>query len=223
MNKDLVGITEYSDPTIDLSWQSWVGEGKPAILITKRPDLLYPLLSGKESIVVHSTITGLGGTIYEPNIPSYDYELGYYHRLCDLMGKERVVLRLDPIIKQEVSLLRRILNESEGRSFISFLDFYPKTRKCFVEKGIKLEQDNIHLLLEKRLSIWKELDKPSTCFEPEMSMRPCILEDDFRVLGINPVIVAKKKKFVCDCIANKVELCKNLNCTYNCLYCFWGK
>jgi hypothetical protein len=35
-----IGITEGADPTVNLKWQEWVNDGKPAILITKRPDLL---------------------------------------------------------------------------------------------------------------------------------------------------------------------------------------
>jgi hypothetical protein len=60
MNKNLIGITERADPTVNFKWKPWVTAGRPAILITKMPRLLIPHLTGKENIIIHCTITGLG-------------------------------------------------------------------------------------------------------------------------------------------------------------------
>jgi len=62
-----IGITERGDAALDLGWLPWVEDGKPAILITKDPlklwkELIGHLLSKKFNIIIHATITGLGGS-----------------------------------------------------------------------------------------------------------------------------------------------------------------
>jgi hypothetical protein len=69
-----IGITERGDAGLDLGWLPWVREGKPAILITKDPGTLLKelMLQGKEyppgkfNVIIHTTITGLGGSVFEP-------------------------------------------------------------------------------------------------------------------------------------------------------------
>jgi DNA repair photolyase len=217
-----IGITEGADPTVNLKWQEWVNVGKPAILITKRPDLLYPMLTGKENVIIHCTITGMGGSKIEPNIPEYNYELEYYHKFYELFGKDRVVLRIDPIMyPANMKVLKQIISKTIGRVRISFLDLYPHVIKRFKDNGIDIEQLNFHQPLGYRMKIWKQLGKPEICGEPDMPITPCVSIKDCKILHVNPFKVEKHQRFVCHCLANKVELCKEHNCTYGCLYCYW--
>jgi len=217
-----IGITEGADPTANLDWMPWTYDGNPAILITKRPELLLPMLTGEENIIIHCTITGWGGTKVEPNIPDWLTEIAYYHRLCNLFGMERVVLRIDPILPNyNLALLRAILEHAEGRLRISFLDAYPHVKTRFSNANVRLEQSTFHQPLELRRLIWDELGKPEVCGEPDMPITPCVSSMDCAILGVEPLNTEKHQRPACHCLANKTELCGKHNCTYGCLYCYW--
>lgn len=223
MNKNLIGVTEHCDPTVDLSWLEWV-KNRPAIIISKNPGKLLPLINPNMNIIIHCTITGLGHSVYEPNIPPYEDSLRAYHYICDLMGKERVVLRIDPIIDtlglDYARTLNQLKREAESRVRISFLDLYPHVIQRFKNKGIELKRTVFHMPLEQRINIWNTLGKPEVCGEPDMIVTPCVSELDCQILGVSPNDKTKDQRFTCACLANKRELLK-AKCTYNCLYCYW--
>ena len=95
-----IGITEGSDAALDNRWYKWVKDGKPAILLTKSPKLLYEQLQEfeKYNIITHLTITGNAKTILEPNVPDTAESIEYFKKFLELIGNERVILRIDPII-----------------------------------------------------------------------------------------------------------------------------
>ena len=219
---NLIGVTERADPTVNLRWLNWVEAKKPAILITKMPRLLYPMISKDYNIIVHCTITGLGHTVLEPNIDTTETSLDYYHKFCDLLGKERVVLRIDPIIEL-TDFQRSISKESEGRTRISFLDLYNHATEKLSEVNANrpINQTTFHKPLKERISIWKELGRPETCSEPGLPSTPCVSKIDCEILGVEPSETRKGQRYSCGCLSNKTELCKGKKCTYKCLYCYW--
>lgn len=219
---NLIGITEGADPTINLRWQKWV-KTKPAILITKRPDKIISMLSGEENIIIHCTITGLGGTLYEPDIPLYPIEIESYHELCKIFGKDRIVLRIDPIISPSyLDRVKSIKEEAEGRVRISFLDLYPHIERRLKDRNIEILQDNFHQELKQRVTIWEELGKPEICGEPGMEVTPCVSEKDCEILNIKPSNKGGFQRSYCACLGNKYELCNPPpKCSYGCLYCYW--
>ena len=220
MNKDLIGITEHCDPTVDLQWVKWVNKNRPAIIITKNPVRLISLINSKMNIIIHSTITGLGGTVFEPNIPPYQESLIAYHQISNLIGKNRVVLRIDPIIDNlDIMFYQDLIKESEGRVRISFLDLYPHVLRRFKDNEIKFKRTEFHLPLRDRVLIWELLNKPEICGELDMDVTPCVSELDCKILGVNPYGY-KGQRFACACLGNKRELL-TMKCTYNCLYCYW--
>jgi len=219
-----IGITERADPTINTKWQPWVNSGHPAILITKMPRLLFPMLRAKENIIVHCTITGLGATPVEPNIDPPKVSLEYYHKFCRLLGPERVVLRIDPIVHwwTHSSKLKKLAKEAEGRLRISFLDLYPHSRQRFLDAGLVAPQITFHKSLEDRIWIWENLGKPEVCAEPGLPNVPCVSKLDCEILGVEPSSHKKGQRRNCGCLANKTELCTwPPKCTYGCLYCYW--
>jgi hypothetical protein len=220
----LIGVTEGADPTINLKWTDWVASGKPAILITKMPGLLYPLLKADDNIIVHCTITGMGGSAIEPGIGGLDGSLKAYHRLCGLLGPDRVVLRIDPIIPGLAPIvgLQELAQEAEGRVRISFMDLYPHVKQRFAQAGIRLEWDSFHAPLAIRKSIWEALGKPEVCAEPGLPFTSCIGVRDCLVLDVEPAEGAKGQRALCSCLANKTEICGRWPpCSYKCLYCYW--
>lgn len=103
-----IGITERGDAALNTSWKKWVENGQPAILITKNVKKLIEenkqlLLNG--NVIIHTTITGLGGTRWEPNVPNYkkdldifgieldkDPETGMQRPACACLGIKRELL-----------------------------------------------------------------------------------------------------------------------------------
>ena len=219
-----IGITEKADPTINYRWMKWVQLGKPAIIVTKMPRLLYPMISKEYNIIVHCTITGLGNTVLEPNIDTPETSLDYYHKLCKLLGKDRIVLRVDPIVywNNFSSTVKEIVKESEGRTRISFLDLYNHTSERLTKAGVTITQKTFHKPLKERIEIWKELGKPETCSEPGLPPTPCISGIDCKILMVEPSELRKGQRYSCQCLSNKTELClPPPRCTYGCLYCYW--
>lgn len=74
------------------------------VLFTKFPaavlaDPLRAVLARYDQVVVHITITGLGGTRLEPRVPPPEETLAALPGLVDFVGSpERVVVRIDPIV-----------------------------------------------------------------------------------------------------------------------------
>jgi len=226
LNKNQIGVTEKADPTVNLKWIEWVKGGKPAILITKAPKMLSYLINKSDNIIVHCTITGLGGTKIEPYGVPFKESLKSYHELCDLMTPQRVVLRIDPIAywERDKEVLKSIANEAEGRVRISFVDLYPHVINRFTSNHVKLPPyTSFHMPLDVRKDAWKELGYPEVCGEPGLSPTiPCVSEIDCAILGVESSPKLKGQRPVCSCLANKVELCSPPpKCFYGCLYCYW--
>lgn len=220
---NLIGITERADPTVNLKWTKWVKRGKPAILITKNPGLLLSALSKTDNIIVHCTITLMGGSELEPRIPRPEVSVKAYHTLCNLLGSNRVVLRIDPIIAVEtLGALKELAFEAEGRVRISFLDLYPHVKVRLEQAGIEVPRKTFHLPVLERIDVWRELGKPEVCAEPGLPSTPCVSSKDCEVLGVKPSKQLKDQRKECSCLANKIELCNwPPKCTYGCLYCYW--
>lgn len=142
-----VGITERGDAALNTSWKKWVENGQPAILITKNVIKLIEenkqlLLNG--NVIIHATVTGLGGTRWEPNVPNYKKVLEFLEKQIRYgFPKERLVIRCDPIfipfmapetqsIFDYKSIISEILNfaiDNGLRYRISFFDYYPHVRE----------------------------------------------------------------------------------------------
>lgn len=144
-----IGITERGDAALNTGWKKWVENWQPAILITKNVIKLIEenkqlLLNG--NVIIHATITGLGGTQWEPNVPYYKNILEFLEKQIKYdFPKERLVIRCDPIIIPFIdpdlevyknynykSVITEILNfaiDNNLRYRISFFDYYPHVRE----------------------------------------------------------------------------------------------
>jgi DNA repair photolyase len=229
-----IGITERGDAALDLGWVPWVREGNPAILITKNPqELLFNLMgfgleSFKFNIIVHATITGLGGSLFEPNVPNKkdSIEEGY-KGLINLLSINRVVLRIDPVIPTEegIRIAKSVLDfkNPRGRVRISFIDQYPHTKARMKAAGVSLPWNTFHAPLKARQEAFEELGRPEICGEPDFACTGCISEQDCKTLGVAPEDMGHQRKF-CACLMNKKELLNSKQpCSHKCVYCYWGK
>jgi len=233
-----IGITEKGDASINTTWKPWVSEGKPAILITKSPSKLYQHLFAnilnRKNVIVHCTITGFGGTVLEPNVASPSTELESAKQILDILGPERTVLRIDPIIptKKGVGTAQSIMVAGIKAGFtrirISFLDNSPHVKERFKQVGLPSLHYNFHAPLIQRRIILAKLEKRAgfsleVCGEPGLACIGCISKKDLDALGITSTATETgKQRPTCACLAMKKELLSNKKqCKFNCLSCYW--
>ena len=98
-----IGITERGDAACHFKqWTAKLDSVDGVVAITKDPALLLRKLkhynTPLDKFVIHCTITGWGGTAIEPRVPAVSKAVDAYHEFVELLGHDRVVLRVDPII-----------------------------------------------------------------------------------------------------------------------------
>jgi len=213
-----IGITERGDAGLDQSWIAKAKEYDGVIAITKAPHLL-PELPG--NVIVHCTITGLGGSKYEPGVAKPEVTLKAYERLVNKYGALRIVLRIDPIIPttKGTDIAYSIWQHNVSRVRISFLDMYSHV----VERGFPRLWEGLHAPLETRIKIWEHLNRPEVCGEPGMKCTGCVSELDMKVLGLTGVLSpGGRQRSACACAAEKTEmLSRRGQCAHGCIYCYW--
>jgi DNA repair photolyase len=97
----------------------------PANLIRRRS--LRELLSRYAQIYVHLTITGLGGSVFEPRIPGWEEIAGLLPGIAAAAkSPERICWRFDPILEAE----------KNGKEFSNLAEF-PKLAEAVASIGIK--------------------------------------------------------------------------------------
>ncbi len=229
-----IGITERGDAALSTKWKEWVRLRNPAILITKNPSLLFDHLCKfpfTPNVIIHATITGHGGGKFEPGAPKTEAALSGYKELIRLLGKERVVLRVDPIFPSSKGAEKalEVINQClDTRIRISFLDAYPHVVQRFKDKGLTPPPYNFHAPLKQRKEILATLTSQTgslieVCGEPRISCNGCISSLDIKTFGlkIDDTRIGKQRKD-CKCLAIKKELLTTKGqCKHNCIYCYW--
>jgi hypothetical protein len=242
---EYIGITERGDAALDTSWLNWVNKGKAAILITKNPIKLRDILFERvpvfcyKNIILHCTVTGMGGTYLEPNVPKYEDikdDLMSLKTDFELKGFSlaKLVLRADPIIPVSPALdaQLKVIEELSSPSYfdevrISFIDNYYHNRD-----KISLPWEGLHAPLEMRQEAYDKIKNVcnlplNVCGEPGFKCNGCVSESDILALGrkIEDYSLALNgQRQFCSCIAAKKELLSNKHpCGHNCAYCYWKK
>ena len=96
------GATESFDIAFNLDAFDHLYSGN--LIITKRltNKLIDKLIEHKDKIILHCTVTGMGGSKIEPFVPTYKE---YYEKCKELIAKgfpvKQIVLRVDPVIPTE--------------------------------------------------------------------------------------------------------------------------
>ena len=225
-----IGITERGDGGLEID--KVLGKMKQvdgAIIITKAPQLL---LDRKlpDNMVIHATITGLGGTRWEPGVPQDPVTLKAYQALPDRYGPERVVLRVDPILPTDAGLptALRILEKAKGRVRISFLDLYPHVKERILASGISaLPWKELHAPLAWRQNALEQIIEiqpgVEICGEPNIPCTGCVSNRDIKAMGLKSEDASLKgQRPMCQCLGAKVELLDHKGqCPHGCVYCYW--
>ena len=229
-----IGITERGDAGLDLSWADKMDEVDACILITKFPTPVFLELveKHKDKLIVHTTITGVGGSPIEPNIPK-PYELyPLFNTILDILGPEKTVLRIDPIIPTTKGILAAhgvfvALIMREHRTRVSILDNYPHIRQRFIKAGVPPVDYKFHTDFKARDDIIRLFGSSvEICAEPGFNSIGCVSQRDAKALGLSltseesNTLLGQRRG--CTCLGIKTELLtKKEPCPYGCLYCYW--
>lgn len=147
MPKYKIGITEAGDAGLDLSWIDKLDTVDGAIVITKNMTTGFynAVISHKDKLIVHATVTGYGKSILEPNVPHPSLELGSIAKLVDGgFPKNKVVIRVDPIIPTTKGIdtasqvIKTFMDAGFPRYRVSIIDMYPHVRERFKVAGLPL-------------------------------------------------------------------------------------
>lgn len=106
-----IGVTESGDASIDLSWVQKMGTVDGAVVITKQitHGFLDAVLDHQKKLIVHATLTGYGGSVLEPCVPTPDEQFEAVQALVDSgFPQEKIVIRVDPLIPTEKGLNQSI-------------------------------------------------------------------------------------------------------------------
>jgi DNA repair photolyase len=235
-----IGITERGDGAVHFDeWMSKMHTVDGAIVITKDPKKLLERLDEiPDNVIIHCTITGLSDTVFEPNIGSWLNQLTAFHEIASKRGKEKTVLRIDPIIPvypwyiYPFVVLNRSGIDNSYRLRVSFLDYYnhikarlSNNHKEAADTLNSVYQGSLHAPLKVRQTLLDMLsDYTEVCGEPGLSCTGCVSDRDLRALNlpIPPVSGKSDQRKACQCIAAKTELLNHRHpCKHGCLYCYW--
>jgi len=199
-------------------------------------------------IIVHATITGHGGTVMEPRVPATTDSMTHLRSLVDLFRRysqpieHSLVLRIDPVIPEETSLISLLNLISKASSIgirrcrASVVDYYPFVRKRFDKLGIRTYGSSFQAppsTIKYYLSFLLEL-----CRSHGMSLElcaehltgalhtGCAYSEDWDKFGLHMDKTTRKQRVGCYCDIRKYDLLQTqgrYECGYRCLYCYWSK
>lgn len=239
-----IGITERGDAGIDFSWYEKVkkGEVDGAILITKKisnPEFVQKALELHQkgyNIIIHSTVTGWGGTVLEPFVPHFTNSLRTMREMIDYgFPKERMVLRIDPLFPNEKGLrkMQRVMETANLynllpiRVRISVLDEYRHVKERIKAQGLSPLYGNRFQANDKELAfVASKLElmhkqygiRFECCAETKLAElvdnadicieQGCISEKDLKLLHIEDVPKGEnnQNRKGCHCLSCKKEL-----------------
>jgi hypothetical protein len=216
------------------------------VIWTKFPEAIFTppyrdVLARYDQIYCHITITGLGGTPLEPNVPRADEALASLKELIQFVGSpERVRVRPDPLVFLEyggrvitnVPVVENIIREAAElgvRTFsTSFMEHYPKVVSRLQKHGFHCREFST----ERRRNIITALSRIAaqaggilyTCAVPGFPVSKCI--DGELLARLHPkgepcrVDKAPGQRKLCGCTHSVDIGWYDMTCCSGCLYCY---
>ncbi len=221
------------------------------VLWTKNPhnllknDRLNRELGRFDNIYLLLTITGLGGSILEPNVPNLHDIFKFLPPLVErLKTAEHIAIRYDPLIHiinpektYEVSnitektadkILENMSLNRITRLITSVAQSYKKTESRLKKHGLrfhddfKREAENFICDLLSKMTLERNI-KLSCCVSPNLTTGGCI---DSRILrSIHPLQLPassskdRSQREYCNC-TKSYDIGQWFSCPHGCLYCY---
>lgn len=227
---------------------SYTGNDFAALyLITKHDGLpLKNLLEYKIPKLIHFSITGLGGTKWEPGVMKYNDLLDRIQEFIKQgLDPEMVTVRIDPIvpgvtlISDVENIVRRASEMGIKNIRFSVMDQYSTTKRFMEELGYDYSKFYDSKSLHARPEILQSIENKmlelknkygvnmSTCAEP-FNVEGISKEACLSVAAINnmlgtsiPETATGKQRQLCSCYGGKTDLLRYDNkCASSCIYCY---
>lgn len=201
---------------------------------TKNPEPIIPYLSilDKKNIVYYFQYTLNDYPDLEPNVPPLSKRIETFLKLSDLIGKNKVIWRYDPIlinskysiddIINKVHFIGTHIHKSTNKLVFSFLDPYPKIpndihpptkyQECeFVRKLLLLNQ-HWNLKLSTCAEVPTDEISPNRCIDPYLLEELGLDISDYHSYD-------KSQRLLCACYPSK-DIGEYHTCKHNCAYCY---
>jgi DNA repair photolyase len=210
------------------------------LLMTKDPRPMIPFieeLKGKKmNIGFQVTITPYGRDI-EPGVPDKADVAEAFRTISDMIGKERMVWRYDPVILNErydaryhqrkFDVLCREIAEHTERCIFSFVEMHDKLKRQYDEGVLrnisKEEADEVGRVLSG-IAGDHGIELSLCCSEYDLSgygirTRGCIDKEQMTVLGIPFEELQTPIRERCLCVKN-IDIGEYDTCDHDCIYCY---
>ena len=243
-------VTFYPDYMVERLEEIGTENIHTLVVWTKNPQnmlthtKLRKTLEKLKHVYVLLTITGLGGTALEPQVPTKDEVFRQLPGIIDFLGSpKRLAIRYDPLIdviyqsKTRISnidtdLFEDVLNRVHvlgiKRVIVSYVTVYQKVKKRLAQNGLRIIEHPIEEIVDfiknemmpRAESRGMEL---STCVLPNLTAKGCIDGTALRELHPlkKPCSLAKDRSQRENCHCTKsVDIGQWFACYHNCLYCY---
>lgn len=248
-SKQIIRVLNGEEVISDKFGRTFSGTDFNALyIITKHDGLpIENLLKHKIPKIIHFSITGLGGTKYEPGVMKPNDLLDRIQAMLKLgLDPESVTIRIDPIVPgvTSIKMIENIVKRASEMGIktirFSIMDQYKTTKKYMEELGYDYSKfydgTSMHARDDVREQIETFMDSlidkygvtMSTCAEP-LSSNSRIKRDAClsvnavnNMLGTNvPQSAGTGKRKLCSCFGGKTDLLKYDNvCASSCAYCY---
>lgn len=248
-SKQIIRVLNGEEVISDKFGRTFSGTDFNALyIITKHDGLpIENLLKHKIPKIIHFSITGLGGTKYEPGVMKPNDLLDRIQAMLKLgLDPESVTIRIDPIVPGVTStkMIENIVKRASEMGIktirFSIMDQYKTTKKYMEELGYDYSKFYDGVSMHARDDVREQIETfmdslidkygvtMSTCAEP-LSSNSRIKRDAClsvnavnNMLGTNvPQSAGTGKRKLCSCFGGKTDLLKYDNvCASSCAYCY---
>lgn len=248
-SKQIIRVLNGEEVISDKFGRTFSGTDFNALyIITKHDGLpIENLLKHKIPKIIHFSITGLGGTKYEPGVMKPNDLLDRIQAMLKLgLDPESVTIRIDPIVPGVTStkMIKNIVKRASEMGIktirFSIMDQYKTTKKYMEELGYDYSKFYDGVSMHARDDVREQIETfmdslidkygvtMSTCAEP-LSSNSRIKRDAClsvnavnNMLGTNvPQSAGTGKRKLCSCFGGKTDLLKYDNvCASSCAYCY---
>lgn len=236
------GVTETYEPSLDFSWVDNRKDANAILTKNLTDEMIEALVKCQSNCILHLVVTGFGGTILEPNVPTVEWTRCQFLKLIQRFPLEQVVLRISPIIPTHRGM-RTVLEvialfPEIRRVRYSTLNIYPHVGERFKSAGVRLPYDTyscpeqMRIILKTHLSLRLKLYDHTTlrdvCAEIDFNERTmretgCISKKDMDILGVEIDCNATgRQRKSCNCTDTKRQIIRRApqRCGMQCLYCY---